>query len=334
MVTRTSHFDVERGLVATPTPAVVEALLHETATYRRRLHRLHRAPRCDLALTVVGDQAYALGSCVCAEYLSEVLLDVGRYLARVRVDCPAAAGRAHWRRKKVDWIRADRLRRGAQARSDRVRAGRYGQALPDGYHRALLEALVDEAGRPGPLEGDEALLRRLAERAAREFGGPLRDHLDRVAAALPTVERVCRSGARVRDDDGLLVTWWDRYVDRPLGRRPRLTNLTFDADQVGQTGWPAWTGVDPAGVAPSVGAAWSRADDDGVGDEIVLTALGRRPANADPARWIVDTVGDLVDRGIVPAAAAAALSRDPHRLAAAVTALDEVLAARQRLINP
>ncbi len=327
---------IPRAAVAV-TPEVVEALWLETRAFREALHRQDWSGRCDARLVPAGDSVVVGGGCVCRDYLVDVLVDVGLHLDGRTVRSPAAAARVHLRTKaKGEWIRRRRLTRGAQARTDRIRAGELGRRLPDDYHRALLEYLVDEAGLAGPLEGHEALVRRLTDRAAEEFGGEPDDHRGRVEAALAVVEAAGRAGRRIRTDDGGLITWWERYVEIPLGRRPRLTDARFAVDTVGgelagNDGPAGPRGID-AGRRGSADLDRAASLDGGANeaeaavDRRIVAALANRPGDVDPPQWVVSTVQDLARAGLLPAAVARGFAADRERVTAAVSALGALVA--------
>ncbi|EIV93607.1 hypothetical protein FraQA3DRAFT_3318 [Frankia sp. QA3] len=319
---------------------MVKAVLVESYEFRRKLHRLTRTARCDLRPVQVGDHLVLRGTCPCTDFLVDVLLDVAAYLdGQPWLDEPAAAARVHLKiRASGEWIRRGRIARGAQARTDRIRQGEYGRRLPDELHRAVLEYLVDEAGLPTGLDDDDALVRRLAERAWDEFGGCLDDHRVAVLAALPVIEGVCSSGRRTRVD-GVLISWWERYVVRPLGRRPHGVHQPLPADgaaAVEVEGATAVPSVDDlldgavgvldhldttAGLDGLGGVAWAEA----VLDAAVLRAVTDLPAGADPRDWLVTAVTRLAEEGILPEQVACAFVADPSRVLAAARALDQLL---------
>lgn len=168
------------------------------------------------------------GDCVCLELVVDALVEGDRFLERRGAELANASGavRVHVRtRALADWTRHRRVRMGAQARTDRLRTSARARALPDDFHRALLEHLADEAGSLAPLVDEAQLYRRLTELMAAEpaavTAGPGALE-DRVAAAMPTIASACRSGPLVSagpGSDGERVTWWERYIERPLGKR-------------------------------------------------------------------------------------------------------------------
>lgn len=231
------------GLAALPDEvlgAVASALWWESEAFRNTLHGRARTRHCDTSLvagairlgnastpdTVAGGFAVG-GACICRDYLVDVLVEADRFLAAGPRHNPPGAVRTHLRKRVTgDWIRRQRVERGAQARTDRIRGSEIGLRLPDEYHRAILEHLVDEAGSLAPLDGEEQLVGRLTQLVVQEFGGAPVEHRPRVLAALTVVERAGRSGRRTTDG-GEPTTWWERYVERPLGRRQRHSDLAI-----------------------------------------------------------------------------------------------------------
>ncbi|GAB3735024.1 hypothetical protein GCM10027598_60860 [Amycolatopsis oliviviridis] len=148
-----------------------------------------------------------------------------------RFDNLAGAVRKELRFRLVELDRRARRDRGAPVKPRAVRDNRHGRALPDDLHREVLVMLVDEAGFQGPLRGEAGLLRRLADRCTDRFGGDPASHAAVLPQVLRTVERVCRTGPRVNVGTVTapeLVTWWEAYVERPLGRRADPDDLTGD----------------------------------------------------------------------------------------------------------
>ncbi|MBX6389912.1 MAG: hypothetical protein IRZ08_13105 [Frankia sp.] len=318
-------------------PDVIWAAWHACAEFRHALHRRARAARCDTVLRLGPATMDLTGTCVCRDFFADLLADVAAFVAGAgALRMPGAAVFRHVRRQGIgNWIRRTRFELGAQVRTDRIREAWHGRRLPDDYHRAVLEYLADEAGSLAPLDSDEQLLARLARLAAAEFGGEPEEHRDRVAAAMATVEGVCRTGRR-KDVNGELVTWWDAYIEIPLGRRPRATDLPIAAQ-------PPGDGRDrPAGaVTLEVAADWTleeavaeRAFGPGGAGGAVVAALGRLPehllADPDGAReWVLERVVDLADEGLLPAPAALRLLADPALARAATAAVIDYCRASQ-----
>lgn len=311
-------------------PAVLAAIWHEALGYRAAIHR-SRPTRCDLRVTLPGADLAGTGAirldgdCPCRDFLVDMLVECHRHLVHRSGDLrnPMGAVRVHLRlRAAPDWIRRRRTEMGAQVRTDRIRSGARARGLPDDFHRALLEYLVDEAGSMAPLDNQDALLRRLATRCCDEFGGAPAHYLDQVAAGVEVIERHCRSGPRVNAgtaEHPEHVTWWERYVERPLGRRPRRTDRPIPAveEQPGAEAGPsAATGVEP--FAP--GPAGSSADDSDAVVLAVLAAALRRHPDA-PAAALRAGLGDLVGHGLLTEGSAAALLADHARFALATREL-------------
>lgn len=312
---------------------VLHVLWRETRPFRAGLHRLLRVRCCDTALVWgsvrLGAAARHVGSthglllggdCLCRDVLADALAEADRYLAGRSVANPPGAIRVHLRTRVLhEWIRAARVAQGAQARTDRIRGSELGGHLPDELHRAVLEFLVDEAGSPAPLEGDDQLVHRLAGRVAEEFGGTPGEHLAAVAAAVARVEAVCRSGRRVRDD-GELVTWWERFVQRPLGRRSRHSDLSVDT----RPGTPDEPALDVACPAAEVTldemldrTAYGHGGLDGA---VIATVLARADG-PDAPQAIVAVIATLAARDVLAPAAARGFAADPDRIRAAIDAV-------------
>jgi hypothetical protein len=317
----------------------LQAIWWETADFRSQLHRLYRVQRCDTVFTwrglrlgrlpstpvAGGGPVVLLGSCPCRDLLADLIVEADRFLAVRRPHNPAGAVRAHLRIRAIkDWIREGRVARGAQARTDRVRTSEVGRRLPDDFHRAVLECLVDEAGVPAPLEHEAQLVGRIATRLSAEVDGS-RDQLPQaVRAALGRVEAACRAGRRVQRD-GELITWWECYVERPLGRRSRRSDLRLGA-----------AGVDAPGVrevaCPSAEAAFDEMMDTtvhgpGGADAVVVQAvLVAVTDDALPHRALVVAVRALEAGGVLPPGTTHALLRQPTRILAALAAASDVRA--------
>lgn len=233
-----------RGLDTLPITVledVVEAVWWEGRAMRAGLHRLRPQESCELAV-VAGTRRFGqtgrsagpagpilavTGQCLCRDHLVDSLVEADRFLrAHPEVVSPPAAVRRHLRmRGAADWTRRRRTEMGAQARTDRLRRGARARALPDELHRALFEYVADEAGSAAPLQGDAQLHLRLARRLAAEFGGKPDDYQARVVVGLAVVEAQCRRPPLVPAGDGssVRVSFWQRYVEEPLGRRSQLS---------------------------------------------------------------------------------------------------------------
>lgn len=295
----------------TDEPDVLAAIWYGTHRDRAAIHRAHAVRWCDTRMVVGGSGGPGLrrvdGDCPCRDFLVDMIVAGQRFVDACSggLRNPAGAVRAHIRTRAAgDWIRRRRLDRGAQARTDRLRNGARARGLPSDFHRALLEFAADEAGSPAPLHGEHHLHLRIAVRCAAEFGGSPADHLDRVAAGLPVVARHCRSEPLVNAGTAAepeQVTWWERYVERPLGRRPSRTEPLDAADP-----------PDPrrAGVPSDV---------DDVALHLLAVAASGRPG--DPAGALGAGLGELVRAELLPAPAAAALLSDPARVTTAAAEL-------------
>lgn len=315
---------------------VLHAIWWEIAPSRSWLHGLHRVGRCDTTFawddvrlgvtirTVVPVGAPLLvGHCPCRDLLMDVLVEADRFLFMTRPANPAGAVRAHIRVRAIkDWIREGRVARGAQARADRIRTSKVGRLLPDEFHRAVLEHLVDEAGMPGPLEHQGQLVRRLADRLGEEFGPrhPAESHrglVPAVVAALPLLEEVCRKMRRIRRD-GELITWWECYVQRPLGRRARHGDLPLGSTSV--------VDVACAAAEAALDGVLDAPVDSCRGERAVIDAILAAATDREPGRALLAAMREMEVGGSVPAGTTSALSGEPARI-------DAVLAAAASLLS-
>ncbi|NUT90991.1 MAG: hypothetical protein HOY78_03065 [Saccharothrix sp.] len=316
---------------------VVNAALSELRGSRAALHRSHLVARCDLGLAMPGlrfGRAAAApaagfvlsGDCVCRDLVADVLHIVSVFLTEHGTDRTNLAGavRSHVRKRVIDVFRSYRADRGAQVKPKQVRQNRFGRALPDEEHRAVLGHLADEAGYSAPLPGHGYLLRRLAERCAAEFGGPVPYYLERMPTMVRTVKRVCSAGTRVNVGTRTspeYVTWYDAYIERPLGRRPDTRVLSDDA---------AWSTV----ADPDATRAFDAVTDTDVDPDtaVVATVVDRvaAVAPADQPRTVRTAVRALAERGLLPPDRAAALLADPDRLDDVLSKAREVVVAGGR----
>lgn len=316
-------------------PEVVNAALAELRGSRAALHRSHLVARCDLGLAMpglrFGNAAPAAGfvlsgDCVCRDLVADVLHIVTVFLTEHGTDRTNLAGavRAHVRKRVIDVFRAYRADRGAQVKPKQVRQNRFGRALPDEEHRAVLGHLADEAGYSAPLPGHGYLLHRLAERCAAEFGEPVPYYLERMPNILRTVKQVCSAGTRVNVGTRTApeyVSWYDAYIERPLGRRPDNRGITDDS---------AWSTVaDPDAARAFDAVTDADPDPDAAVVETVVCGVAAVPP-ADQPQTVRTAVRALADRGLLPHDRAAALLADPDRLDDVLSRAREVVVAGGR----
>jgi hypothetical protein len=293
---------------------VVDAVRYESDGTRRWIHRLRRVPACDFQVRVEdGGRFVVSGTCLCREFFVDMLVEADRFLAARSgppLRNPPGAVRVHVRTRTGDWTRTRRVDAGAQARTDRVRGSAIAATLPDDYHRALLEYLVDEAGSLAPLAGPDALPRRLAELAADEFGGSAAQHLPRIASGLPVVVAACREARRVAPHPGAtwLVTWWERYIEAPLGRRARLDDVPLDAQH-------------HDAAAPDRADALDRAAVD-----TVLRVVAENPDAPMPSA-LHEATAELVRRDLMSPAEACSFVTDSRRMTVAAEQVRVLMAA-------
>ncbi|TCO52910.1 hypothetical protein [Actinocrispum wychmicini] len=320
------------------TPEVVQAALAELRKSRTDLHRSHQVARCDLGLAMPGLRfgratpaaGFVLsGECVCRDLVLDVLYVVWMFLTEHGADRANLAGavRYHVRKRVIDVFRSYRADRGAPVKPKQVRNNRYGRALPDDEHRAVLGHLADEAGYSAPLPGQGYLLRRLAERCVAEFGQSVPYYLERLPSIIQTVKRVCGGGKRVNVGTRTVpeyVSWYDAYIDRPLGRRPDSTTRSLSDEDAFPQGADQVEDPDAARAFDAVERADQVEDPDAVVVDMVVGGLAGAPPD-DQARALRGTVRALADRGLLPERRAVSLLADPARL-------DDVLCQAQVLI--
>lgn len=308
-------------------PGVAQAVWWGCRKYREGLHRQERVRRCDAVLVPAHPTPMVHGTCVCRDFVVDMLVVAERFLAGMPgLANPAGAARAHVSRYAAkDWIRSRRLEQGAQARTDRVRSGWYGQCLGE-TERAVLQYLVDEAGSPAPLDSEEQLVSRLAELLADEFGGSVGACVERVRAALPVVERVCRSGRHIAVG-GVLLTWWEVNIEIPLGRRPRTS------DEPVTTAWTERAVSGSLGTDLSVDRLLDEVlyGPDG-SEEMIIATLRAMPPGAGE-EWVIATVVRLTEDGMLPELVANSFAGDRERVRAALDAIARMNAAESRQIE-
>jgi hypothetical protein len=198
--------------------------------------------------------------------------------------------------------------------------------------------VVAEAGSPAPLRDDAQLHSRLADLVAAEFGGAADDWRTRVATGLRTLEEHCRGGPAVAAwpaRQGGTRSWWDRYVDEPLGRRACPDLVRLDAVPLNTV----LSHSESVGApAPSAEAVPEPAAKHVVGGEEVLAAVltaartsVAQPGRGDPARRLTavlrSVTADLVERRALADDVAARFVADPARVRAAVEELLTLVAA-------
>ncbi|MEU0878659.1 hypothetical protein ABZ345_08690 [Lentzea sp. NPDC005914] len=297
----------------------MRATLAELQKARTDLHRSHQVARCDMGLAVNGLRIgrpvrapglVVSGDCVCRDLVLDVLCLVAVFLTEHGMQCHNVVGavRFHVRKRVIDVLRGYRASKGAQVKPKQVRQNRFGRALPDEEHRAVLGHLADEAGYTAPLPGQTYLLRRLAERCVAEFGNSVPYYLERMPAILRTVKSVCSAGNQVNvgtRSSPEYVSWYDAYIERPLGRRPEslvhpLSDEVTDVE-------PVNTDTDAAIVGQIVDA--------------VTTA-----PSSDQLTSLRAAVHALADQGLIARREAEALLADRARL-------DDVLASAREVAH-
>ncbi|MGH3931000.1 MAG: hypothetical protein ACRDTF_13605 [Pseudonocardiaceae bacterium] len=308
---------------------MLAAIWHEVHVYRAAIHRARSPVRCDLRVSASDRRQGGTGTiqldgdCACRDFLVDMIAEGRRLLAERGNELrnPLGAVRMHVRKRAAgDWIRRRRTEMGAQARVDRIRTGDRARGLPDEFHRALLEYLVDEAGSMAPLDSQDALVRRLAVRCAAEFGGEPERYLARVVDGVAVVERHCRYGPRVNAGTAVepkLVTWWERFIERPLGRRPRRNDKVIPVV-------PGEYGRETDLLRPPAVYDLERVVNGSMeirttAVAVLVVALRRHPD--DPAVALRAGISDLVAQGLLAERAATKLLTDRTRFATATQEL-------------
>ncbi|MCG8915208.1 hypothetical protein L6E12_05310 [Actinokineospora sp. PR83] len=330
---------------------VVRAAFDELREIRQRLHASHLVAHCDLGLVLRELRCgpaprrepepptglVLSGECLCRDLVADVLHVVTTFLTEhgASITNPPGAVRVHVRKRVHDVLRSYRCARGAQAKPKQARGNRYGRALPDDEHRAVLGHLVDEAGYSAPLPGGGYLVRRLAERCAAEFGKPVPYYLERVPAMVDTIRRVCSAGARVNVGTRTApeyTTWYDAYIDRPLGRRPdtAVTSLSGGGTALWGSDHVADPGAESAFTAVEV---WDAdRDPDSVVVDTVVARLAAVPPSAQQAGLRSALLG-LADSGLLPRQRAESLLSDPDGMDDVVSRVRAVIETREAEVD-
>lgn len=294
--------------------SLLTVIQFEVHQHRAAIHRAQFTSYCDCQVTTCHNGEIRLdGDCACRDLLADVVVECHFYLVEHARELrnPLGAARAHARKRAVhDWHRRRRTSAGALARTDQVRHGARARGLPDDFHRALLEYLADEAGSMAPMEGQDQLVRRLAHRCADEFGGRPEDFLARVVDGIATIERHCRTGPRVNvgTEQPEYISWWERYIERPLGRRLRRNVEPISTTSDEPTLWR-----DHYHLLAAVSS-----------DVTVIAVLEARFREDDPQTSLRDGMSDLVALDLLAQRTVDALLADPTRLAQAAHALSEL----------
>jgi len=276
------------------------------------------------------------GDCPCQPMLLETFMTAHAYLVRAgtRLNHPEGAARQHLRSRQHDYTRLRRAEVGAQVRTDRLVTSARAQLLATDEQRLLLADLADEAGSEAPLDGDEQLEQRLALRRARRLGTNPEAALPSIRRDLAIVRGIFTGGRLVNvgtPSRPEYVSWWHAYIDLPLGRRRRTSDLPAttapncpDAD--------AHNGLDlPCAQAEQAyQQVLDRMAAPASVDHPVIVAL----RGADSGESTVDrdsqletVLRRLVSDGSVPPTAVDGLLADPRRRAEAVDAWRELVTA-------
>jgi hypothetical protein len=265
------------------------------------------------------------GECPCRDLVADAIEIVLSFLTDHggALTNPPGAVRKHLRYRMIDLHRHARCELGAQAKPETVAENRYGRALPDDFHRALYVMVVDEAGIRGPLRGRAGLLRRLADRCGKDFGGEARR---RLPAALRLIERTCQSGPRVNvgtRTEPELVTWWEAYIERPLGRR-------FDPASVGDTPTDVADPTAPHAFDHVLSAVAAGLDVNGESAEDIVARTVRTTVESahDEDVELQRTVTALGERDLLPRARVRSLLADTRQREQVITCVHRMRGAQ------
>jgi len=170
------------------------------------------------------------GDCPCQPMLLETFMIAHAYLVKAgtRLNHPEGAARQHLRSRQHDYTRLRRAEVGAQVRTDRLVTSARAQLLATDEQRLLLADIADEAGSEAPLDRDEQLELRLALRRARRQGISPEDALPSIRRDLAVVRAIFTSGRQVNLGTASrpeYVSWWEAYIELPLGRRRRTSDV-------------------------------------------------------------------------------------------------------------
>lgn len=290
-----------------------------------------------LAGRSTGQRFHLSGECPCRPMLVEVFLTAHQYLVArgAQLRQPAGAARRHVANRQHDYARLQRHESGAQVRTDRLSASARARQLASDEQRLLLVDIANEAGSEAPLEGDAQLEYRLAVLRGRRARVDAETVLDDVRRDLAAVRAHFETGRSVNAGSAAepdLLSWWEAYIERPLGRRPRASNLPAatapNCDDEGRLSLEV--------PCPSSEGAFQRvferlspvqAGEDG-SDPLIATL--RESALADPrgdrASQLEATLRRLAAAGTLHSAVVENFLADRRRRAEAVDALNDVLA--------
>jgi hypothetical protein len=275
---------------------------------------------------------YVGGSCPCLQMLVDVLLTAHRFLMDrgAAIRHPEGAARRHVGSRQHDYPRQRRGEMGAQVRTDRLPTSARAQQLETDEQRLLLQDVADEAGSESPLEGQVQLELRLAMLRARRLGVDIESVLAEVRRDLAVVKAHYSSGRLVNvgtSDQPEMVSWWETYIERPLGRRPRVSDIpAVTAPNCLDDG--ARSGLELP--CPSSEVGYQRVIDElsSDPDDTVLMEL-RRTAVSEPqgdrGRQLEATLRRLAQEGKILTCVVESFLASPARRSRAVEAFDEVL---------
>jgi hypothetical protein len=267
--------------------------------------------------------------------LVDVLLAAHQFLVArgTTIRYPEGAVRRHIASRQHDYPRQQRGERGAQVRTDRLLTSARAGQLETDEQRQLLKEIADEAGSEAPLENEAQLEVRLAVLRARRLKVDPDSVLADVRRDLAIVKAHYSSGRLVNVgtvDQPDLVSWWEAYIERPLGRRHRMSDIPVSTvptclDEGAQTGVQLPCPSGEVGYQQIVDHLSADPDD------TVLLAL-RLTAQSDPRgdrdSQLEITLRRLAQEGRILSGVVESFLADPSRRVDAAEAFGEVLAAR------
>jgi hypothetical protein len=301
---------------------IARVVFEETGRARRNLHAARGALRCDASYRLAGGLRTS-GGCPCVDEYVDAVVEVWRYLEHqdpAAVGSYAALARTHCRLRVVKDLQRQRRGARSQQRTDRLADGAIGRALSTPAQRALLRHLVEEAASSAPLEDQAQLLHRLALRRAAASGQPAEaaeQLLGEVARDLRVVRQAAIThGRRQRDSAGMLVSWWEHYVETGLGWRERLSTVPVSTTAIDET-----PGVD---VADHRWRDLTETAAEAMVVRAVVDAVQHAPQQS-PVHAIQRRLLSLSAQGVLPPGVVRCVLSDPQRLQEVARAARELV---------
>jgi hypothetical protein len=274
------------------------------------------------------------GDCPCQPMLLETFMTAHAYLVKAgaRLNNPEGAARQHLRSRQHDYTRLRRAEVGAQVRTDRLVTSARARLLATDEQRLLLADIADEAGSEAPLDGDEQLEQRLAIRRARRQGITPEDALPSIRRDLAVVRSIFTAGRLVNvgtTSRPEYVSWWHAYIDLPLGRRRRTSDVPTTTAPNGPDSY-----LNNGLELPCIRAedayqqVLDRMAEPAEVDHPVITALRsavRTKSMVDADSQLETALRRLVNEGSVWSTAIDSLLADPQRRAEAIDAFRDLI---------